>query len=405
MALSPEIALGYKAPEFVNPAQLLSLKQVAGANQLQNLQIEDVYRQRQEQDQLRSIFADPSMLDTNTGTVSLGGIQKALAVSPEKGMSLAKSRAVALKDVAEREKLELGNRVATAKMLRDELAATDAITWPAWVARAKAAGLPAAQNAPAVFDPQWQMRNVQDADKFISQNTPKIELVDIGGERVAIDTNPVTNPGIKGTKLAKTMSLSERETVRHNKVTEAQARLGPPTEVTGPDGKPRLIVQDQKNGRILDANTQQPIEGAVGPKVGEVAQKQLGGVATVKDAITEYRAALKIWKPSDIANPNARARMGTVYNNMLLQAKEAYNLGVLNGPDYMILQEVITNPASLVGGLTTKEALDDQAKKLDEVMTRVGKAVTKTQTGISEDLTPAEQEELKALRARFRRGG
>ena len=55
--------------------------------------------------------------------------------------------------------------------------------------------------------------------------------------------------------------------------------------------------------------------------------------------------------------PSARAGIGTKYNNMLLQAKEAYNLGVLNGPDYEILQTVITDPRSLTGIATPKKAL------------------------------------------------
>jgi hypothetical protein len=49
---------------------------------------------------------------------------------------------------------------------------------------------------------------------------------------------------------------------------------------------------------------------------------------------------------------------------MMLQAKEAYNLGVLNGPDYAILQKVVrdpTNPSSL---MFTNKALDKQAENL-----------------------------------------
>jgi hypothetical protein len=49
---------------------------------------------------------------------------------------------------------------------------------------------------------------------------------------------------------------------------------------------------------------------------------------------------------------------------MMLQAKEAYNLGVLNGPDYDILQRVVrdpTNPSSL---LFSNKALDKQAENL-----------------------------------------
>lgn len=136
-------------------------------------------------------------------------------------------------------------------------------------------------------------------------------------------------------------------------------------------------MQNQSTGEIVDANTRQPLQG-VGPKLGETAQKQQVGVQNTKNAIQSYLSELEKFSMTDIVNPNARARMGTVYNNMLLQAKEAYNLGVLNGPDYQILQEVITSPSSLKGGVTSKEALDAQAAKLDEILERIGKTVDTT---------------------------
>ena len=176
-------------------------------------------------------------------------------------------------------------------------------------------------------------------------------------------------------------------TIRGQNLTDDRARaqadrekFGAPIEVAGPNG-PMLVVQNRNNGGLADANTLQPIGGPVGPKVGETAQKQQIGVTNTQSAIKEYRDALKSMSPQDILQPNARARMGTIYNNMLLQAKEAYNLGVLNGPDYMILQQVITNPMSATGGITSKKALDDQAKKLDEIMGKVGATVIRTQTG------------------------
>ena len=158
-------------------------------------------------------------------------------------------------------------------------------------------------------------------------------------------------------------------------------KFGNPIEVTGPNG-PMLAMQNKGNGVMVDANTRQPV-GPLGPKIGESAQKQQTGVANTQSAIGEYRDALKKFSVTDLANPASRARMGTVYNNMLLQAKEAYNLGVLNGPDYMILQQVITNPASMTGALTSKKALDDQAAKLDEIMGKIGGTVSQTQSGLT----------------------
>jgi hypothetical protein len=65
-----------------------------------------------------------------------------------------------------------------------------------------------------------------------------------------------------------------------------------------------------------------------------------------------------------MVNPDARAGMGNAYNNMMVQAKEAYNLGVLNGPDYAILQSVVKDPTKPGSLLTSKKALEKQATDL-----------------------------------------
>jgi hypothetical protein len=96
----------------------------------------------------------------------------------------------------------------------------------------------------------------------------------------------------------------------------------------------------------------------------EGLNKQVTGSINLSDAITDYQSKIKGFGVQDFANPNKRAEMGNAYNNMMLQAKEAYNLGVLNGPDYEILQKVVrdpTNPSSL---LFSNKALDRQAESL-----------------------------------------
>jgi hypothetical protein len=96
----------------------------------------------------------------------------------------------------------------------------------------------------------------------------------------------------------------------------------------------------------------------------EGLNKQVTGSINLSDAITDYQSKIKNFGVKDFANPDKRAEMGNAYNNMMLQAKEAYNLGVLNGPDYDILQRVVrdpTNPSSL---LFSNKALDKQAENL-----------------------------------------
>ncbi len=146
---------------------------------------------------------------------------------------------------------------------------------------------------------------------------------------------------------------------QNEKSKEGQLGKPPPGYRWGPadeDGAPTLI----------------PISGGPAEKLGETQVKQLVGVQNTRAAIQEYRNAIKNFGLLDMANPNARARMGTIYNNMMLQTKEAYNLGVLNGPDYEILTSVVTDPTSLKAGVISSKALDAQAKKLDEIMGRIG---------------------------------
>lgn len=223
------------------------------------------------------------------------------------------------------------------------------------------------------------------------QGNDKRHLTPSGGNILSAQTT-MRGQDLTDERTRSEGALGRGITVRGQDLTDARARetaerdkFGNPMEVTGPNG-PMLAMQNKRDGSMVDANTRLPV-AQVGPKIGEAAQKQQTGVETTKEAITEYRDALKTFSVSDLANPASRARMGTVYNNMLLQAKEAYNLGVLNGPDYMILQQVITNPATMTGAITSKKALDDQAKKLDEIMGKIGGTISNVQSGLNRRAT------------------
>ena len=133
------------------------------------------------------------------------------------------------------------------------------------------------------------------------------------------------------------------------------------------------IVERDDGTFLIDTRTGQatPVMGAGGQQLAgktkalpEGLNKQVTGSINLSDAITDYQSKIKNFGVKDFANPDKRAEMGNAYNNMMLQAKEAYNLGVLNGPDYEILQKVVrdpTNPSSLV---FSNKALDRQAENL-----------------------------------------
>jgi hypothetical protein len=96
----------------------------------------------------------------------------------------------------------------------------------------------------------------------------------------------------------------------------------------------------------------------------EGLNKQVTGAVNLTDAIADYQTKIASFGVRDFANPNKRAEMGNAYNNMMLQAKEAYNLGVLNGPDYDILQRVVKDPTNVTSLAFSNTALSKQADSL-----------------------------------------
>lgn len=139
-------------------------------------------------------------------------------------------------------------------------------------------------------------------------------------------------------------------------------------------GSPVAGVDEQGNPVFFQASKtggKPEIVPGVIPKAGEAQTKQIGGIDSLNSAIESYKDKLKTWSPTDAVDPNKRAQMKTVYNNMMLQAKEAYGLGVLNGPDYAILTDTIADPTTAKGTVYGAfGALEGQADALSELMQR-----------------------------------
>ena len=171
-------------------------------------------------------------------------------------------------------------------------------------------------------------------------------------------------------------------TMRGQNMTDARSRE------TLAAGKAPAGYRLAPDGKSLEVIPGGPADGKA-DKLGEGAKKQITGIDALGSAIDSYVKKLEKWNRADIANPNKRAEMGTDYNNVMLQAKEAYNLGVLNGPDYEILQSVIADPNNPKNLLISPEAMIKQANTLKERMAKTREAV-KNQ-GRGEGAPPAEE--------------
>jgi hypothetical protein len=145
--------------------------------------------------------------------------------------------------------------------------------------------------------------------------------------------------------------------------------LSSPVAGVDAQGNPVFFQSNPKGGAPS-------IVSGIVPKAGEAQTKQVMGIENTQRAISDYKDALKTWSPTDALDPAKRAEMGTYYNSMMLQAKEAFNLGVLNGNDYKILTDVIADPNSAKGvAYATFGALDKQASALNNIMEKMKKGM------------------------------
>ena len=96
------------------------------------------------------------------------------------------------------------------------------------------------------------------------------------------------------------------------------------------------------------------------PLVGTPANT-VTGATTYVDALEKYNTYVNGLSASQLANPQVRNRLDSLYATVKLTGKEAANLGVLNGGDEKILEAVVPNYSNiLITKKTVQKILDDQ---------------------------------------------
>ena len=107
------------------------------------------------------------------------------------------------------------------------------------------------------------------------------------------------------------------------------------------------------------------------------------GIVTQRRAIAGVRGALEAFKRNIETNGVAivpgitRSGQETDYENLQLQMKELYNLGVLNGPDLALMRRIVNEPGSFatlaragIGRATPSQLILAQIKKLEQEIDR-----------------------------------
>ena len=72
------------------------------------------------------------------------------------------------------------------------------------------------------------------------------------------------------------------------------------------------------------------------------------------------------------------ARLRGKYQSLLMGVKDLYELGALTGPDMGIIEQQLTNPASFAGMFTSRDAMREQIKVLEDMAGRAEENLSST---------------------------
>jgi hypothetical protein len=145
-----------------------------------------------------------------------------------------------------------------------------------------------------------------------------------------------------------------------------------------------------------DGGASIPVMGVAGqltpakeaPQAFSEATKKLNNL---RGNISAYRTEIEADKtvfPSEVPLPfgakiplptgSDTARLRGKYQSLLMGVKDLYELGALTGPDMGIISEQLTNPASFSGMFTSRNAMKEQIKVLEDMATRAEENLSST---------------------------
>lgn len=187
--------------------QMMQLRSLMDGRDVAQLQRRKLESELAEEEAVKGFYRNLGGADAR------GRISDLMAVSPKAGMSAQKFYQDADKNAAELAKAKMETLVKAAGVLKDRLPTVrDEQSYQAYRETALALLGPdqaKAFNLPARFDPEWVRNQVIKADELF---TPKMVERTDGQRKWMEDTNPFTNPAIRGgASVPMQMSPSERD--------------------------------------------------------------------------------------------------------------------------------------------------------------------------------------------------
>jgi hypothetical protein len=128
------------------------------------------------------------------------------------------------------------------------------------------------------------------------------------------------------------------------------------------------------------APTGQPAAGVLGPKPEKPDASyysEAKGILNTNDAINNLKQVISNFTPTDMVNPARRAEIDQAHKTAVLLAKEMFRLGVLNGGDQKILEQVIPDPIAFSKGLVPIETIRKNMSSASNIVNNMNKNLSR----------------------------
>jgi hypothetical protein len=135
-------------------------------------------------------------------------------------------------------------------------------------------------------------------------------------------------------------------------------------------------VPGQRQTQVGQAPVGQPAPGVLGPKPEKPTESYLReakGIANTNDALNNLKQRINNFTPSDMVDPSRRSEITQLSKTVALLSKEMFNLGVLNGGDLTILEQVIPNPVAFNQGLVPIETIKKNLNQATKIVNQMNK--------------------------------
>ena len=255
----------------------------------------------------------------------------------------------------------------------------------------------------------WKKKNALGIEKYIEQNKPNITTRNTG-----TTTELLSTPGLGGSATVVPGSQATMQMTPGQVQTAADALAGRQQserhfQAGGYTYDLDRGIRIDRNGIATPLMQQAPPAGGVavgggvpsnasvsggiptgrgsaaglvplGPKPEKATEsylKEVKGVINTNDAINNLKQMVSNFTPADMVNPARRAEIDQAHKTAVLLAKEMFNLGVLNGGDQKILEQVIPDPIAFSKGLVPIETIRKNLDSATTVVNRMNNTLSK----------------------------